>query len=187
MTVNVCYFSDDIFSNIKMGYLEQQEGPETHESTLRSNLDSARRAPEIFEDWAFHCYGLISFCEWVSPPAASYVTLEPKSIAAALTPAGQVARRTSYEGNEWNKYQWILKVYFFRTFLDPFVQVFYSRTCKIPDQKRVPGTSRKTNFANCRERKQVKNDTARSICGTHIHHTYIIHITNMDFLRTSTQ
>ena len=84
LTVNVCYFSDDIFPNMKIGYLEQQEGPETHESTLWSNLDSARRAPEIFEDWAFHCYGLISFCEWVSPPAASYVTLEPKSIAAAL-------------------------------------------------------------------------------------------------------
>ena len=25
LTVNVCYFSDDIFPNMKMGYLEQQK------------------------------------------------------------------------------------------------------------------------------------------------------------------
>ena len=62
------------------------------------------------------------------------------------------------------------KLPFSELFLDPFVQVFYSRTCKIRDQKLVPGTSRKIHFTNCRERKQVQNDTARSICGTHIHH-----------------
>ena len=63
------------------------------------------------------------------------------------------------------------KHYFFGTFFDHQIQVFYSWSGQILDPKLVPGPCTKITFAKLFEQKQVKCPFTLSSCGIHVQRT----------------